>query len=492
VHFGNDSSPAITIQVQPAAARGPGTADQPQVFMEATVDSKAPYVQQQVLLTIRIYHRISWIEASLSDPEFRGGEVLAEKLGEDRNFRVMRNGRQWNVIERRYALFPQSSGRIEMDPLVLNLRLPSGERKARNRSPFGDPFFNDFFSRQTYTRKVVRSQAIILQVRSVPAAFDGAQWLPARSIKLQESWSAPLDNLKTGEPVTRTLTLVADGVSLGQLPELTMADQPGLRIYPDDPETREEVTPDGVRSITVRKFAIIPVQAGEHRLPEVRLKWWNVLSDSEQVTTLPAHRLKVTGAAVQPSPTSGASAPVVPAERGTPPAPEKAEKAPLPAWTLVEQLPGGPQRWLLITNLLFLTLWLITLMAWLHARGRRAGEREKERTQPEEKILEAPLWNTLHRAATGENAEKMRQALLELAPVLWPEHPPRSLEAMARRTDSPLRDELNHLSRRLYGNGEETWNGERIEAELKKLREARSQSNKKNSSGALQPLYPDA
>ncbi len=491
VSFGSDASPALTIQVLPASTAGAAKAGKADVFVEATVDSEAPYVQQQVLLSVRIYHRIQWREASLSEPEFRGGEVLVEKLGEDRNFQATRNGAQWNVIERRYALFPQSSGRIEMDPLVLNLRVPSGERKARNRSPFGDPFFDDFFSRQTYTRKVVRSGAITLQVRPVPATFSGDHWLPARKVKLKESWSAPLDALKTGEPVTRTLTLIADGVSLGQMPELTMPELPGLRIYPDDPETREQATADGVRSITTRKFAIIPVHAGEYRLPEVKLKWWNVTSDSEQVASLPEHLLKATGAAARP---------VLPAQPGAtskPPhpgqlTPSETQAIPTISLPVAGRLPGGIDRWLLLGNILFFSLWLVTLVAWWRARRRGRSEAAGAEDSPlAEKLREQPLWKALHEAAGSGDAGKMRQAVLALAPLLWPEDPPRSLEGMARRVDAPLSEQLYRLSRRLYGDGGESWDGGVIEAELKKLRASRK-SQPGESPRALQPLYPRA
>ena len=492
VKFGKDSSPAMTVRVVPASSGASGRAGGAEVFVEATVDSKTPYVQQQVLLSVRIYHRIQWREASLSEPEFRGGEVLAEKLGEDRNFQVTRDGRQWNVIERRYALFPQASGRIEMAPLVLTMRVPSGERKARDRSPFGDPFFDDFFSRQTYVRKVVRSGPITLEVKPVPAAFTGAHWLPARQVKLEESWSAPLDDLKTGEPVTRTLTLVADGVSLGQMPELTMPDLPGLRIYPDDPQTREQVTVNGVRSITTRKFAIIPVRAGEYRVPELKLHWWSLASDSEQVATLPAHRLKATGIAVQPPAPPGVGAG---GEATSPqqPSPAAVAGTPSPGLPVVGRLfPHGGERWLLLGNLLFFSLWLITLVAWWQARKRgRSTGTGVENPQPAEKVQEQPLWRALHEAAQSGDAGKMREALLALAPFLWQEDPPRSLEAMARRVEPPLGEELNRLSRQLYGAGEEGWDGERIEAELKKLRTSRK-AKSPGDPGALRPLYPAA
>ncbi|HIE54162.1 MAG TPA: hypothetical protein EYP90_03090, partial [Chromatiaceae bacterium] len=454
------------------------------------VDNGSPYVQQQVLLTVRIYHRIQWREASLSEPRFHGGEVLVEKLGDDRRFQAERKDRKWNVIERRYALFPQSSGRLEMDPMVLTMRVPTGQRKARDRSPFGDPFFDDFFSRHTYARKVVRSKGLTLEVKPLPGAFTGTHWLPARNVELEESWSAPLDDLKVGEPITRTLTLIADGVSLGQLPELTMPEVAGLRIYPDDPETRETAAAGGVRSVSTRRFTIIPARAGDYSIPAMELKWWNLLSDAQQVATLPGYQLKVAGAMAQ-MPQEGQQA--VPSHRlesigqSAATATESGKPA---SMTLPEWLPADTHRWLIAGNLLFLALWLLTLAALWRARRLRRHDDGSAESAVAEPTRQRSLWKALHQAALGGNAEKMRDAVLELAPLLWPDDPPHSLESAARRASGLLGEQLNRLSRQLYGGGDESWSGAVIERELKALHDAAEQGEA--GSRALRPLYPAA
>ena len=488
LRFGPDRSPAIKVRVLPAGSAGGGKVSDAEVLVEATVDTEAPYVQQQVLLRVRIYHRIQWREASLSEPEFRGGEVLVQKLGEDRNFQAMRDGRQWNVIERRYALFPQSSGDIEMDPLLLTMQVPTGERKARDRSPFGDPFFDDFFSRRTYGRKVVRSKGLSLKVKPVPAAFTGGHWLPARNVKLEENWSAPLDDLKAGEPLTRTLTLTADGVSLGQLPELAMPEVPGLRIYPDDAETRETATAEGVRSISTRKFAIIPTRAGDFSIPKLELQWWDVVSDSQRVATLPEHHLKVSGTTVQ-APTTRQQPVASPRETATGQAESTGSQSGKPVSpALEERMPADVGYWLIAGNLLFLILWLVTLVAWWRDRRQRRHHEGHAGTAVAEPVRERLLWKALHRAAASGDAEKMRDAVLDLAPLLWPDDPPHSLEGMARRAGGPLADELNRLSRQLYGGGGESWNGACIERELGKLRG--TTEKREAGPGALRPLFP--
>jgi hypothetical protein len=462
--------------------------------MEVSVDEDAPYVQQQVILTVRIFHRIQWREGSLSDPRFQGGEVLVERLGDDRTYQAVRDGQSWQVIERRYALFPQAHGKLEMEPLLLSISVPAGKRTARRRSPFGDPFFDDFFSRQDYVRKLVRSKPLALQVKPVPPAFSGRHWLPARRLELKESWSSPLDALKAGEPVTRTLTLVVDGVTKGQLPELTLPEVPGLRVYPGEMEVREVQGPLGVRSLASRKFALIPEKAGEYRLPPVTLKWWDLAQDREAVARLSEHRLRVapgTGAVTgtPAAPPQRSSLPAKPAP-AAPPAPEAAAPGVSQA---IPFLQDPRVRMLLGGMVVLLLLWLVTLAAWLRAR-KADGEGDGSGREPPEKVPAERLrqaWRELHRAAAAGEAGRLRQALLQLAALLWPESPPRSLEALARRAAPPLSEHLLRLSRHLYGNGTAAWDGALIEREMKQLASTGSRKEKSaDGEDGLRPLYP--
>ncbi len=478
VSFGAVRSPPLEVEVTEPASGGPQAGD---VFMEVSVDTERPYVQQQVILTVRIFRRIEWREGVLSTPRFRGGEVLVEQLGEDRHYQALRDGRSWRVIERRYVLFPQASGRLEMEPLVLDLRIPGKERPAGRRSPFGDPFFDDFFGARELVRKVVRSRALELEVRPVPAAFGDGHWLPARSVKLEEQWSVPPDRLRAGEPVTRTLVLTVEGASAGQLPELEPPSVPGLRIYADRPETRETVGAHGVRATAVWKFAIIPSRAGRFELPPLEVPWWDLQKDARAVARLPARTLEVAPAPAA-APAAGVFGPAAaPAEAsalpGGPPSPS----------------PTGEGRdprlvWLAAGNLVLLLLWLATLAAWRRERRRRNGEGKGSAPAGEERAP-APDWSALHRAAESGDPRRLARAALAVGRALWPRTPPRSLEALAARMDEATAEQLQRLSRHLYGGGAADWDGAAIEAGLR----ARAGRRRKEraSRPALRPLYPE-
>ncbi len=495
VSFGKDVSPLLKIPVRDAGAaakNGQASAADKDVFMEVSLDNPKPWVQQQVILTVRIFSRIQWREASLSDPRFRGGEVLMQKLGEDRSYQKQRDGKTWQVIERRYALFPQKSGELQMEPLRLNLRVPDGSK--RQRSPFGgfnDPFFDDFFASRSYRTKVVRSKALKLEVQPVPPSFSGSHWLVAGNVQLQESWSGDTSALKTGEPVTLTLSIVADGVTLGQLPELDLPNVQGLRIYPDEPSNQEQVTEQGLRSTSTRKFAIIPTHPGEYELPAVEIPWWNSRTGREEYARLPSRKLKVTGAVVKPP------APVEPVKAtgslASKPAGTDSRTSP-PSLKTASGEAGmkGVNRWLLLGNLLLLILWLLTLVLWLRARKQshaRPPVAAEDVSRP--KVDMGSAWAELHAAVQSRDAAATRRALLTLAQGLWPDRPPRSLEALAERVDAAAAEELRALSRQLYAGDQASWNGDVIESGMKALATRRDRGARGDEASALKPLYPE-
>ena len=79
-------------------------------------------------------------------------------------------------------------------------------------------------------------------VKPVPSPFQKNNWFAANDVIIKGEWSADPSRMELGEPVTWTLTLMADGCLGSQIPEVP------LRL------------PAELRSIipTSRKFRISP------------------------------------------------------------------------------------------------------------------------------------------------------------------------------------------------------------------------------------------
>ena len=109
-----------------------------------------------------------------------------------------------------------------------------------------------------------RSAALTLDVKTVPEQFPGGHWLPAKKVTLVEDWSQEPPQFQVGEPLTRTLTLIAQGQTASQLLELPEWVPDAFKQYPDQPSLHDEKSSDGISAIREEKVAIIPNRAGEY------------------------------------------------------------------------------------------------------------------------------------------------------------------------------------------------------------------------------------
>ena len=144
------------------------------------------------------------------------------------------------------------------------------------------PDFRDFFgSRMTKTKRVL-SKEITLNVKPAPTSFTGKNWLAAEKLELNQEWSGDIQQMKVGEPLTRTLTLQGVGTTVGQLPELSaIKTDANLKAYPDQPVLNEQKLADGITASRQEKIALIPSTAGKHVLPAIEIPWFNTKTPND-------------------------------------------------------------------------------------------------------------------------------------------------------------------------------------------------------------------
>ena len=311
IRVGDLESLPIAVEVLPAA-QAAQVGEAPPARLEAELDHEQVYVQGQVIYTLRILLRPQVQNASLEDPTAEGVQI--ERLGEDRVTEVQREGLRFRQIERRYALLPQHSGAIAIQPPVLSAAVPESRggrgqaAGAASGSSFGSgtSAFEQIFGRDPFaemdslfqrTRPIqVRGPALTLEVKPQLAGAP-VPWLPAEDLRLAEDWTpdpaAAQTQFRVGEPITRTLAITAQGLSATQLPDLIGAVPPGVKSYPDKPRTETRAEGSTLVAIKEIKQALVPTVAGKLVLPEIRLAWWDTRADRERVAVLPSRTLEI-------------------------------------------------------------------------------------------------------------------------------------------------------------------------------------------------------
>jgi BatD DUF11 like domain len=496
---GSAQSAPLTLQVTavPVAKAGSDA----NIVVESELSSNTPYVQGQVIYTVRLLHTVPLKSGQLTEPS--SDHLLVQRLGEDREYATTRNGRRYQVIERRYALFPQASGRLELEAPVFDGEVPDTSR--RRASPFSRFFGNDaFFSADPFndlmtpTRKVrVRGDATVLEVQPRPAAAQGAQWLPAEQVELKGSWQPDGGEIHVGEPLTLTLDLQARGLTGGQLPGIAPEAVDGFDVYPDQAQRSSDAQASGVTGRLQQKIAYIPRHAGALTVPAIDLSWWDTGTDKERHASLPQHIIQVLPATGQNTTQApGAVSPAVPT-----PAPAQAAAAPAPARTsaipaaaatpLTTTVPApGYTRWWPWISAVLAAGWLLTLVSWWWRSRRKRDLLQTTRGVPADTGSAARARRQFLDACKAGDAFTARRTLLEWTRAHWPHDPPRGLQSLAQRLNDPAtQQELAALDRAIYTPAGR-WDGAALASRVQQLPQA--QTGNGGERDVLAPLYPES
>jgi len=452
ISFGKDRSNSLSlvVEAETADASDQGGA----IFLEAELTPQKAFVQSQLVYTLRLLRSVNLRSGSLSEPKLSGVEVMVEKLGDDRSFETLRNGVRYVVIERSFAIFPQQSGTLTVQPSVFQGQIIEGSR---------------FNFNETLRAKRVTSKAFSVDVQPIPVAAQ-RPWLPSPQLRLVEEWPQDPPRFRVGEPLTRTVTLTANGIAAAQLPGLAGTPADGIKQYTDQPLLKNQTGADGLIGIRQEKIAILPSRPGRFELAAIEIPWWNTETGQQQLARIPARSIEVSAAAdAQPAPAP------LPVEPGP------AISASRPVEIVQQRHAAGFWPWL--TGVLVLG-WLVTALLWW---------RQRHKPEPRSALGEPEKSNKAFRefkhACRHKDAGACKTALLTLAKTHWQERPPTSLGAIAKRVDPSLADAIDELNRALYGLETIDWHGARLLREVERWFKSDPLSTV-SATSPIQPLHP--
>lgn len=377
------------------------------VFVEASVEPDHGYVGQQLVYTVRLFYDVN-LSGSLDEPQLAGMEV--HKLGKGSNYDAERGGRQYHVLERRYALVPQHAGTLQIPSLQF-------QGTADNPSDPMDP--GNFFGQNGLfgggTSVSAASPAVTLHVQAPPSNWGSSSWLPARQLTLTLDGLPASDELHVGQALNLHMSVQANGLPADVLPEPSLPALNGATVYPDRPV--DSTSDDGkwLHGKRERAFAVVPQQAGTLTIPATTLKWFNVQSGQTETASIPAHSFTVLPAAAAIGAVPAASA-------STAAAPAPASAASAPASAVAASSHGHVKwwRWIALASLL---LWLLSMLGWWWFRRHRGATKvAPARVEP---VMPAPpaaraLREAFMQAARGDDASIQAHALLAWARVERP------------------------------------------------------------------------
>lgn len=470
IPIGNQQTTPLRLSVRSEPqAQVPATGEQAleDVFLEAEASPESPYVQSQITVIVRLLYAVQISDASLND--LKVDNAVVQKLGDDVRYKSQRQGRDYDVIERRYAVFPERSGVLQIPPLQLAGWIGGSARSG-------------LFSARNRGRRVTRnSEAIQLDVLPVPDGYNGDHWLPASALQLREVGLEQNGEFRVGEPLTRTIELLALGLPDEMLPDIQPDTPDGARVYADKPIGETGQQDDKVVSRRTIKQAIVPTAVGQLKLPEVRLDWWDTINNEQRQAIIPATIIDVLPSS--PNATPATQSPLI---QQTP----EVEFAPVPVVTTV----FDPGLWPYL-SFAFAGLWVLTLIGWWRSRQRRnQSSGVQEEAEKEQATSVKAARKACQQACKSNSAPAAAAALIAWGRASWTGSEINNLGQVINRLDDyGLRQEVIGLQRACYSDQAGDWDGSVLWGLLGKgLSVKRDAISVKNKESLLPELYPQA
>ena len=251
-----------------------------ELYLEIETNKESVYVQEQLLFTVRLYYTINGIR----NPQFTELEMedsVIQLIGSPNQYEKLIDGERYGVYEKRYVIFPQRSGPLEVPDILFRGEVTDGS--------------SNFVFRNLNTRRVTAFiEGISIEVLERPAAVQsGDFWLPVSNLTLEESWSTDLNNLKVGDSLVRTVTMNADGLDGAVLPPFSPTEIEGLNLYPDPAEIERTFEEGAIVGTRIEVTSMVPVASGNIMIPEISIPWWNIDIDQLETTVIPATSLTI-------------------------------------------------------------------------------------------------------------------------------------------------------------------------------------------------------
>lgn len=417
------------------------------VMLRTEVDDKAPYVNQQVLYTVKLMSNKQLINAQYQPP--RVENALLIPLGDGRHYETQIHGEYYAVEEQQYVIYPQKSGALVLYPPT-----------------FQATIYDDFPKEVT----AADAKTVPISVRPAPKDYQGKYWLPAKKIELTEAYDPPGESLKKGDAITRTVTLQAVAMPSQLLPTLSFDVSGGFNVYPDTPEVKNTFKQNQLVGTSTIKVTYLVNQEGRITIPSLELPWFNTTTGRTEIAVLPARTLMVAASGNATTDTLSHTAEIKQTKL-TGKVPKRISKNSLDTgrWQTIQSFIAGFGVALVTVALLW---WFRRASKFSNARHHHAAVKR------------------LQLACLKNRPNDAREALMDWARIEWPQAAILNLQDIGKMTRDPaLKKQLLQLNQVLYHNDQSHhWQGESLWQSFKSFRP--SKPTKGSRRRDLPPINP--
>ncbi|MFH0807659.1 MAG: BatD family protein [Elusimicrobiota bacterium] len=280
--------PAASAQ-NPSAGQAQPAAASRELFVESSVDKKTAYVNEQITLSFKFFHRVSL----LSQPQYSPSDTtgfLTEDLPPQKNYYTDINGQRYLITEVKTALFATSKGRYTVGSAQLRCTV-------NDNGQGGEDIFNQFFGGGKTI--VLKSDPITVDVIDLPSQNKPQSFTGAVG-KFNISASLDKSQTETNQPITLNVKISGNG-SIKTITEPKASFQ-NFRKYDTITSLNIEKPNYIVSGSKVFKIVLMPLIAGNVTIPPVEFTYFDLAEKNYKTINTPSLSVSVKPGTSAPPP----------------------------------------------------------------------------------------------------------------------------------------------------------------------------------------------
>ena len=455
----------------------------PPAMIKTQVSEVEPYLQQQVILSVKLYTSVALQNANLSVPSHP--DLIIEQLVDDQMSYETINGTDYQVLTREYLAFPQRSGllTIPVQTIQAMINTNTGRRMIK-----------------------VQSEPLALQVLPIPASYPSDNWLPSEAVTVTTKLTSTVEQPRVGDTLIWDIQIQAKGALPEQIPTMAFNSTRAYKLYPKPAEFNTRKTAQGITGQLNMSIEVVPTEEGQITLPKITVPYWDTeqrVMQSAEASTKTLHINPLPdGSQKAPSPAAAANTtPLPPQSRSVAPIslnkPKPvAAQTPVTETSTVVATTGSTsniKRYLIIA-LIASSLAMVALWFYLKRKSASTPSEPNVPTLQDFAPLNTPdeksAYANLITCCRDNQLTELRSHLLEWARHRWGDEEITSVDDIKRLSASvSLTQLLMEAELMMYSqNTHHQWLGEPL---AEALQEFTSGEAKPSQASQLKTLYPN-
>jgi hypothetical protein len=245
------------------------------IVFRTSVTPEDAWVGQQVLLQVDVLAKNGWAQLKkITETEVQGAYMLRLETQGTRLSETI-DGESYTGQRYEFMLFTQRDGVFLVPPMPVDV-------EVRQYGAGGGPEIHR-----------MSLPGVEFSARTPPGAEGIRGLISTTELTATQSWSSDNDNASVADAIKRTVTLRASDISAMAFTPLLHPEIESVAIYPEQATVEDKFARGDLTGTRVETATYVFEQAGDVKIPDINLSWWDIRNEQLHRIELPGLSLRI-------------------------------------------------------------------------------------------------------------------------------------------------------------------------------------------------------